>query len=179
MRSYRLKLLFIIICVFATIFLRAQNNESIRWYTMDQLEALEKKEKRKIMIDVYTNWCGWCKYMDKTTFAQQYIAHYINENYYAVKLNAEQRESILFKNRTYKYVTQSNVGFNELAAELLNGQMSYPATIFLDENFNIIQTISGYLKSEQFEIIISYFGEDNYKKIPWTRYEKTYTPMKR
>jgi thioredoxin-related protein len=179
MRDYRLKILLLTMYVFFASFLRAQNNESIRWYTMDQLESLEKKEKRKIMIDVYTNWCGWCKYMDKTTFSQQYIAHYINENYYPVRLNAEQRESITFKSRTYKFVTQSNVGFNELAAELLNGQMSYPSTIFLDENFNIIQSIQGYLKSEQFEIIISYFAEDNYKKIPWTRYEKTYTPMKR
>jgi thioredoxin-related protein len=179
MRNYRLKLRLIIIFTCTTLLLAAQSNESIHWYSIDQVEALQKKEKRKIMIDVYTNWCGWCKHMDKTTFAQQYIAHYINENYYAVKLNAEQKEDIKFKNRTYKFVSQSNVGFNELAAELLNGQMSYPSTIFLDEDFNVIQAISGFLKSEQFEVIISYFGENNYKKIPWARYEKTYTPMKR
>jgi thioredoxin-related protein len=179
MRDYQLKLFITLFCAFGMLFSHAQSSETIHWYTIEQAETLAKKDKRKIMIDVFTNWCGWCKHMDKTTFAQQYIAHYINENYYAVKLNAEQKESITFKNHTYKFVTQGNVGFNELAAELLNGQMSYPATIFLDENFNIIQTISGFLKSEQFEVIISYFGEDNYKKIPWTRYEKTYTPMKR
>jgi thioredoxin-related protein len=179
MRNYGLKLLIILISALCTFNIRAQSVESIKWYTIEQAEALAKKDKRKIMIDVYTNWCGWCKHMDKTTFSQQYIAHYINENFYPVKLNAEQKESILYKNHTYKFVSQSNVGFNELAAELLNGQMQYPSTIFLDENFNIIQAIQGFMKSDQFEMILTYFAEDNYKKVPWARYEKTYQPMKK
>lgn len=179
MRDYGLKLKLTTINLFFAIFLQAQIKETIHWYTMEQVETLAKKEKRKIMVDIYTDWCGWCKHMDKMTFAQQHIAHYINENYYAVKLNAEQRENITFKNHTYKFVSQSKVGFNELAAELLKGQMSYPSTIFLDEDFNLIQAFQGFLQSEQFEIIITYFGADNYKKIPWTRYEKTYQPMKR
>jgi thioredoxin-related protein len=109
----------------------------------------------------------------------QHIIHYINENYYAVKLDAEQRNEIMFKNKIYHFVTQSGVGFNELAAEFLRGQMSYPTIIFLDEDLNTIQVIPGYRDAAQFEKIMTYFGEDNHKKTPWSKYEKMYQPMKR
>jgi thioredoxin-related protein len=158
---------------------QTKGQETIKWYTIEEVEVLSKKEKRKVFIDVYTNWCGWCKNMEKNTFAQQYIVRYINENYYPVKLNAEQKTDIQFRGHTYKFVKQSQVGFNELAAELLKGQMSYPTIVFLDEDLNLIQALQGYRAPDQFEMIMSYFGENNHKKIPWSKYEKTYQPMKR
>jgi thioredoxin-related protein len=112
--------------------------------------------------------------MEKATFSQAHIAQYLNNNYYPVKLNAEQREDIMFKNRSYKFVSQSGVGFNELAAELLRGQMAYPTFVFLDENLNLIQAIQGFRPPEQFEVIMTYFGEDHHKKTPWSKYEKSY-----
>ena len=166
--------LFISICVTDTY----AQVESIRWYSIEQAETLLKKEKRKIFIDVFTSWCGWCKNMDKATFGQQYIIKYINENYYPVKLDAEQRNDINFKSKTYHFVTQSGVGFNELAAEFLKGQLSYPTIVFLDEDLNLIQAIQGFRPPEQFEKIMTYFGEDNHKKVPWIKYEKAYQPIK-
>ena len=182
MRNYK-KSLFILVFItttcFSNTYAQVKSDNGIRWYSIEQAEVLSQKEKRKIFIDVYTSWCGWCRNMEKTTFNQQHIAKYINQNYYAVKLDAEQKNDIVFRNKTYKFVTQSGVGFNELAAELLKGQMSYPTIIFLDENLDLIQTIPGYRAADQFEMIMTYFGEDNHKKMPWTKYEKTYQPMKK
>ena len=168
-----------VITSFSKTYAQVKPDDAIRWYTIEQAEALSKKEKRKIFIDVYTSWCGWCKNMEKTTFSQQYIIKYINDNYYPVKLDAEQKSDIIFRSKTYRFVTQSGVGFNELAAELLRGQMSYPTIIFLDEDLNLIQTIPGFRAADQFEMIMTYFGEDNHKKMPWTKYEKTYQAMKK
>jgi thioredoxin-related protein len=182
MRNYIKFLFILLIFVAASVsktYAQVKTEETVRWYTIEQAEALAKKNKRKIFIDVFTNWCGWCKNMEKSTFSQQHIIHYINENYYAVKLDAEQRNEIVFKNKTYHFVTQSGVGFNELAAEFLRGQMSYPTIIFLDEDLNTIQVIPGYRDAAQFEKIMTYFGEDNHKKTPWSKYEKTYQPMKK
>lgn len=182
MRNYKELLLFIflfVLTVFSKTYAQVKGDEGIKWYTIEQAEALSKQNKRKVFIDVFTSWCGWCKNMEKTTFSQQHIIKYINENYYAVKLNAEQRSDINFKSKTYHFVTQSGVGFNELAAELLRGQMSYPTLIFLDEDLNLIQAIPGYRAANQFEMIMTYFGEDNHKKMPWTKYEKTYQPMRK
>ena len=176
---YLLFLSFITTHCLSTTYAQNTTAETIHWYTIEQAEKLAQKDKRKIFVDVYTSWCGVCKNMDKTTLSQPHIIRYINENYYPVKLDAEQHDNIVFKNKTYKFVSNSGVSFNEFAAELLKGQMSYPSIVFLDENLDLIQAIQGYRQADQFEIIMTYFGEDNHKKTPWTKYEKAYLPMKR
>jgi uncharacterized protein YyaL (SSP411 family) len=60
----------------------AVSGQGVKWYTLEQAIALNKKEPRKIMIDVYTDWCGWCKKMDITTFNNNVIADYLNSKYY-------------------------------------------------------------------------------------------------
>ncbi|NJN34371.1 MAG: hypothetical protein HC817_09085 [Saprospiraceae bacterium] len=57
--------------------------------------------------------------------------------------------------------------------------MGYPTVVFLDENLSLIQAIPGYHAPDQFEMIMTYFGQDNHKKMPWSKYEKSYIPMKR
>ena len=100
--------------------------EKIHWMTIEQAEAANKVEPKKLLIDVYTSWCGWCKKMDQTTFQNPVIVKYINENYYPVKFNAEQKDSVHFLGETFKYVEQGRSGYNELAATLLDGKLSLP-----------------------------------------------------
>jgi len=81
------------------------------------------------MIDVFTDWCGWCKKMDAETFSNPEIAKYVNELNYAVKFNAEQKADITFQGKTFKYVDQGNgKGYHELAAALLS--TSFPSLLF-------------------------------------------------
>ena len=69
---------------------------AVKWYTFEEAVALNKKEPRKIFIDVYTDWCGWCKKMDETTFSKPEIAKILNKDYYAVKFDAESLDTINF-----------------------------------------------------------------------------------
>jgi thioredoxin-related protein len=101
----------------------------------------------------------------------------LNENYYPVLLNAENKSNIAFNGNTYKFVADPKGGYNELAAFWLKSQMVYPTLVFLDENFNLIQGIGGYRKAAQFEMIMTYFGENHHKSTPWAKYEKNYTPL--
>jgi thioredoxin-related protein len=156
-----------------TVQLKAQV-ETIHWYTIEQAEAIAKKDKRKIVIDVYTNWCNNCKAMDKNTFSHQQIAKYVNENFIPVRLDAEDHNSLNFKSKTYHFVQHGNMGYNELATELVNGQMSFPTIVFLDENLNIIQALQGFKMPDQFEKILTYFGSEFHKRMPWTKFERTY-----
>ena len=139
-----------------------------------------KVEKKKIIVAVYTTWCGWCKKMDKTTYNKTHISDYINDNFYAVHFDAEQKESIEFQGKVYKYVSPSNGkrGYHEFASAMTMGRMSYPSTVFFDENLDLIQPISGFQDDLTFEMIITYFGENHFKKVPWEKYERTYIPMK-
>lgn len=147
----------------------------VNWLTWDQAMDLYKKEKKKIMLDVYTDWCKWCEQMDKETFQQPAIAKYLNENYYPVRFDAEQKQSLKFKGKEYKFVKNAgNRGYHELAAELLNGKLSYPSVVFLDADLNLIQTIHGFRSPEEFEQIITYFGKNFHMTTPWSSYTKTY-----
>ncbi len=146
--------------------------QEIQWLTWEEAIEKSQKEKKKIFVDVYTDWCGWCKRMDKTTFSDPVVVNYINKNFYPVKFNAEQKEAIKFNNKEYKYVATSRRGYHELAAWMLRGKMGYPTVVFLDEDVKLIQPIQGYIQADKFELIMTYFGEDNHHKVPWDIYQK-------
>src|SRR5210317_1659912 len=147
----------------------AQETQLVKWYSIEEVQELVKKEPRKIYIDMYTDWCGWCKVMDKKTFTDPDIANHLNTNFYAVKFDAEGKENVDFKNQTFKFVAQGARGYHELAAALMQGKMSYPTSVFLDENLNIISPLPGYQKPEQLNPILEFIGEDHYKT---TNYEQ-------
>src|ERR1051326_1000883 len=79
----------------------SEEGEKIQWHTFQEAVALSKKEKRKIFIDVYTQWCGWCKVMEKNTFTNPVIVKYMNAHFYAVKLDAEMKDTVVFNNNTF------------------------------------------------------------------------------
>jgi thioredoxin-related protein len=146
---------------------------SVKWLSFAEAVEKSKKEKKKIFIDVYTDWCGWCKVMDKNTFNDPKVAALLNEDFYPVKFNAEQHEDIVFQGTTYKFVANGNSGYHELAAALLNNQLSYPTVVFLDEEFKIIQPLAGFRKAPEFHMIASFIGKDHYKKEKWDQYQQT------
>lgn len=146
----------------------------IEWLTWDQMVERMEKQPRKVMVDVYTDWCGWCKRMDATTMTDPTIIQILNEQYYAVKMDGEYKENIDFRGRTYEFKASGRRGYHELPAELMNGKMSYPTLVFLDENFNLIQPLAGYQQPAQLEPILSYFGGDFYKTVAWDKFQTEY-----
>jgi len=148
----------------------------INWMSWEEMMAKQKVEKKKIIIDLYTDWCFWCKKMDEGTFKNPFIVEMMNKNYYSVKFNAEQREDLEFDGRVFKYVPQGRHGYHEFAAALTQNQLSYPTYVFLDEEIRILQVFSGYQRAKEFEYILSFFGEDVFKTTAWDKFEKEYKP---
>lgn len=146
----------------------------INWLSWQQATELAKKNKKKLLLDVYTDWCSWCKKMDEATFQKAGIAKYINANFYPVKFDAEYKGELQYQDKTYKFVKNQKGGYHELAATLLNGKLSFPSVVFLDEDMNIIQSIIGFKTPEEFEQIITYFAKDHHKETPWSSYQKSY-----
>ena len=147
--------------------------QEVKWLSWDEAAKLAETEKnpKKIFIDVYTDWCGWCKKMDKDTFQNAEVAEYMSKNYYMVKLDGEGKEPIVFRGKTFKFVPSGRNGYHEFAAALMQGKMSYPTTIFLDEKMNMLSPVPGYQKPEPFLKIAKYFGEDIHKEKDWNTYD--------
>ena len=158
------KLLFVVFIIVAlNSNSNAQQAQLVKWYTIEEVQELVKTEPRKIFIDMYTDWCGWCKVMDSKTFTDKEIADQLNTNFYAVKFDAEGKENVIFKNQTFKYVPQGSRGYHELAAALMQGKLSYPTSVFLDEDLNLISPLPGYYPPEKLDPILEFIGEDHYK----------------
>ena len=162
----------ILFLCFVSVETKAQNK--IRWMSME--EALKKSEvkPRKIFIDVYTEWCTWCKKMEETTFAEDKIAKYINENYYAVKLDAEYKEKIAFDGQVYNYQKSYPRGYHELAYELLGGKLKLPSIVIIDENLKVIQSLDGFKNCNELDMITQFYGTNSYKTISWRAYIKSF-----
>jgi thioredoxin-related protein len=113
--------------------------------------------------------------MDENTLQNPGIASYVNENYYAVRFNAEQKDTILFKGQKFGFVPKGRKGYNELAAVLAKGRLSYPTIVYLDEELNLIQPVPGYMDAKAFEVLITYLGEDHHKEQEYEQYKTNYT----
>ncbi len=148
---------------------------TVKWYTWEEAVEASKKERRKVFVDVYTEWCGWCKKMDKTTFSDPKVVAYLNKYYYPIKLDAEQTEDILFQGKTFKFIPSGRKGYHELAAALLDGKLSFPTVIFLNEDFQIMQRLATYLEPETFDMVMRYLGDDDIREsMSWADYQKKY-----
>lgn len=159
---------------------RVVEESLVKWMTFEEAVEKSKTERRKIFIDVYTDWCGWCKVMDRNTFSDPEIARVLNERFYPVKFNAEQREDVVFNGTTFRFIDNGRGGYHQLAAALLNNNLSYPNFVFLNEDFRIVPVIPGYTslpgyrKPEEFHIFLSYVAENYFEKMKLDDYVKIY-----
>ncbi|MBT8272102.1 MAG: thioredoxin fold domain-containing protein [Flavobacteriaceae bacterium] len=174
------KVLALIVTVFLTLSVNAQK---VNWVSLEEAVELQEKSPKKIFMDVYTNWCGPCKLLDKKTFQNAEVADYINKHYYAVKFNAEGNETITFKNKTY-----SNPNYDPAKANKRNsvheltrffGVRAYPTMVFLDENLEFLAPIRGYKTPQQLELYLKLFKNDHHKDLTTQEaFDEYYTAFK-
>ena len=160
---------FCFLALFVLVTYTAQSQE-INWMTWEQAAVANEKQPKKIFVDVYTDWCGWCKRMDATTFKDPAVIALMNEEFYAVKLNAEQKESIIWKNEEFKWMAGGRNGYHTLAYSLLDGKLSFPSFVMLDGNFSRIAISPGYKTGEGFIKELKFASEEHYKITSWEQY---------
>ncbi len=124
---------------------------AIEWLTIDEAQALNKKDPRPFFIDVYTDWCGWCKRMDKDTFSDEEVASYVNKNYYAVKLDAESAGKVQFNGRQMSEAQLA--GFFKVRG--------YPTIVLVDASLDNVTPKPGYKKPAGFLSMLRSFKDAN------------------
>lgn len=159
--------------VFISTFTYSQNTSKVKWYSIEEALELNKTNPKKIMIDVYTDWCVWCKRMDQSTFSNPVIAAYLNKNYYPVKFNAESSKPIVFGGKTY-IKPEGTRTTHQFAVTLLNGKISYPSIAYLDKNLVLLGAIPGFQQPKKMELILNFIANDLFKTTTMEEYEKTF-----
>ena len=157
-----LSLLVALICFSTLTFAQP---DKIHWRTVEEVAALQQKAPRKVLMDVYTSWCGPCKMMMKNTFTNTNVIKYVNENFYAIKFDAEGGADVTFKGNTYqnpdfKPNARGRNTQHQLASAF--GVNSYPTIIYMDEEMNVIAPIKGYQTPDKIELYLKLFAENIY-----------------
>ncbi len=145
--------------------------QKINWMTMDEALAAQKKEPKKIFMDVYTIWCGPCKKLDRDTFGDKSVIEFVNENYYAVKFNAEGTEEITHDGFTYTNPNYQPDRKGRNTTHFFADALSlrgYPSLVFFEDNGKLIQALPGYKTPKQLEIYLKMIANDDYKKLTTT-----------
>ena len=143
--------------------------QKINWMTMNEAVAAQAKNPKKIFVDMYTNWCGPCKLLDRNTFSNKDVANFINTNFYAVKFNAEGNEDIeangqSFTNPSYDPAKASRRNSSHQFTRYM-GVRAYPTVLFIDEDGKLINKVKGYRTPQQLEVYLKFFGTDLWKTI--------------
>ena len=141
------------------------NGQAIEWISFEQAIKAQKENPKKILMDVYTDWCGPCKLMDKNTFQNPYVAAYVVEHYYAVKFNAEGNETInyydnTFKNPNYDPIKKGRNATHQFTQFL--GIKGYPSIIFISETGDLITPVAGYQNPQQLELYLKMIKQGDY-----------------
>jgi thioredoxin-related protein len=171
----------ILLFLFAPVLMTAQEKvNEINWISWDEAETKMAEAPRKVMVDVYTKWCGPCKIMNRTTFQDEEVIDYVNENYYAIKFDAESPDPITFKGETYtndNYDPNKTRGRNSThdltkAIAPVKGRIAYPTIVYLDEDFKILAPVQGLQRPRQIKPVMSFFAENAYEDQTWEEYSK-------
>ncbi len=160
---FKQKMMFFFIFCFHSVIIGQQ----INWMTLDQALKAQKSEPKKILMDVYTVWCGPCKLMNKNTFTNPDLIAYVNQFYYAVKFNAEGNEKIsffgnIFQNPDYDESRKSRRNSTHQFTQFLDVK-AYPTTIFLSDQGDLITPVVGYLKTQQMELYLKMIKQGDYQ----------------
>jgi len=142
----------------------AQNTvtKPVEWLTISEAASRNQAEPRKIFVDVFTDWCGWCKKMDQETFSNPVIADILNSNFYPVKFDAEGSDTVTFMGQ--RFINDGKSGkAHQLAVLLLQGQLAYPTVVILSPQDGqiFVTPIAGFRESKEMEVLLAYFGDVN------------------
>lgn len=162
--------------------LASDQKAGLVWYNVNDALLLQQQNGKKLFIDVYTDWCGPCKWMDKNTLSHPVIQEKLDKYFIPIKFNAEGNDTITFNGRVFvnpKPNAPARMSTHEFTPYIASTErgIAYPTVVFINEQLELIQPIAGALAPAQMEPILEFIGSDQYLTVPWEDFLATYTSM--
>jgi thioredoxin-related protein len=132
----------------------AKGGEKVQWLSFDAAVAMAEKENKHMIVDIYTNWCGWCKVMDRHTYGNADVAAYLTQNFVLAKVNGESAAKLTWKGKA--------LSEREFAKAV--GVNGYPSTYFMKPNAELLGGVPGYIKTPDMLIYAKYIHTKYYEK---------------
>ncbi|HZH67866.1 MAG TPA: DUF255 domain-containing protein [Chitinophagales bacterium] len=144
----------------------------VKWMTLDEVVEAQKESPKPVIVNLFTTWCVWCSKMDESTFNDPGLISYINENFHALKFDAEADINVSLNGQEFPLITINNRKVHKLAWEwgAVNNRIGYPTIVVLDEKMNKLQAFPGFKDVEAMRVLARYFVEDVYKSKSWQEY---------
>ncbi len=159
---------------FILSYFKAQTEKDglVNWLSIKEAQQKNKEVQKPFIIDVYTDWCGWCKHMMKTTYSNAGIANYINSNFYPVKFDAETKDTIEYNGKIYKPTSKEPKTPHELAIKFLGTSLSYPSTMFVTNNFEYNLLSQGFIEDKKIEPLLIFMVENAWRNSVYDEFNK-------
>ncbi len=149
--------------------------EKINWISVSEVQELIKDDPKDVFMFIYTDWCGYCKKMEANTFVNKNIIKYINDNYHAVKFNAESTDTIEFLGKKYMPGTSGEKHRLALKLAVIDRAIGFPTLVFFNNQFQLYMPATRGNKSvEKLEMYLRFIGEDIYKSKSFDSYKTTF-----
>jgi thioredoxin-related protein len=160
MRSFAVSVATLLVCLVSAAPAPAAE---LRWRSFPEGLAEAQATGKPMLVDVYTDWCGWCKRMDRDVYSKAEVRNALGSWFVPVKLNAEAASTAKFQGRSFTSRT--------LAQHF--GVNGYPTTVFLRSTGATITTVPGYVQADRFALILRYIGEEHLDRgVPWADFER-------
>lgn len=148
---------FSLVLLLVLLGLNLQAQDQIQWMKFEEAIAANAKNPKMILVDVYTDWCGWCKKMDKDTFTDPQVIAHFQKNFYAVKLNAEDTK------RSFQFMGKTFTEAQMAASMRVN---SYPNFVVIEPGLQNIAQLPGYREPAAFLAGLTDLIDKAFKKTP-------------
>jgi len=136
----------------------------VGWLNWDQGTPEAAITGRPILVDVYTDWCGWCRRIDRDVYAREDVSDYLSRHFVTVRLNAESLDTARYADRTW----------TERGLAQRFRVRSYPTTLFLRPGGEHLVSVPGYVPADRFLLMLRYVGEDHIGRgVRWSDFEQS------